>query len=188
MHDSTHAATHAATHTARRRALWILGALLIAYVVAFYFPEQQMTSGGGPGTLKFELVGTAERAAAYMDQWGSEGQNGARWGLWIDYGYMVVYAAFFALLARAAADRAANRGRATLAKTGRWIWTLPIAAAAFDAIENAGLLAIVYGSEGGLAPALATTCASLKFLLLLTTQIYLIVVVVKTSRSHPAQY
>ena len=53
---------------------------------------------------------------------------------------------------------------------------IPFAAAtaAFDAIEDVGLLLAVNGHGGAVAPRLAQVCASLKFLLLGMTIAYLL--------------
>ena len=53
---------------------------------------------------------------------------------------------------------------------------VPIAAAgaAFDAIEDVGLLLALDGHGGDLAPGLAAVCASLKFLLIAIVIVYVI--------------
>ena len=86
---------------------------------------------------------------------------------------------------RAAADRCRDRGRPTLEKIGRKTWAAPIVAGCFDAIEDIGLLAILYGNTGSVAPAVATGFAIAKFALLALVAAYLIVVLAATVLRSP---
>ena len=169
----------------RRQWLWILGLPMVAWFVAFAIPERAMTKAGGPGITEFELVRTADRAAQYMNDWGDAGVNAAKWAVWMDFPFIVLFAAFLSLLMRAAADRCQDRGRPTLERVGRRIWALPIVAGSFDAIEDIGLLAILYGDTGSLAPAVATGFAVAKFALLFVVLAYLVTALVATTIGKP---
>ena len=66
----------------------------------------------------------------------------------------------------------AEHGLRFLAARGAVVPYFAAAAALFDAAENAFLLLILGGHGGGAAPALATTCASIKFVLITLAELY----------------
>ena len=102
-----------------------------------------------------------------LAEWGDAGQDDIRLSLWIDYGFMLVYGAFFTLAGLATRDFARERGKAGAGLGGpRGPPGAPSAPALFDAIENANLLLILGGHGGCVSPPLATACASVKFLLI----------------------
>jgi hypothetical protein len=79
---------------------------------------------------------------------------------------MLSYGTFFALAALATRDFAREREQRALAVAGIVTPTFAVAAALFDAAENLVWL-LVLGRHGGrIGPPFATTCASLKFLLI----------------------
>ncbi|MGH2959838.1 MAG: hypothetical protein ACRDKE_09550 [Solirubrobacterales bacterium] len=164
----------------RKQWLWILGIATALWFAAFAIPEHTMTNTGGPGVPKFEMVRTAEHAAQYMSEWGESGINAAKWALWMDFPFILLFASFLSLLMRAAADRCRDQGRAILERIGRKTWWTPIVVGCFDAIEDVGLLAILYGNTGSLAPAIATGFAIAKFTLLALVFAYLTAVLVAT--------
>jgi hypothetical protein len=169
----------------RRQWLWILGIATLLYFAAFLIPEAVMKDAGGPGLAQFELVGTAERAAQYMSDLGESGVHAAKWALWMDPAFIILFATFLSLAMRAAADRCRDFGRAGLENFGRKTWAMPIFAGCFDAIEDVGLLAILYGNTGSLAPAVATVFATVKFILLALVGAYLIAVLASTGFRSP---
>jgi len=171
----------------RKQWLWILGIATLLWFAAFAIPEAAMKDAGGPGVTEFEMVRTADQAAQYMSEWGEAGINAAKWALWMDFPFIVLFATFLSLLMRAAADRCRDHGRATLERIGRKAWAAPIVAGCFDAIEDIGLLAILYGNTGSLAPAVATGFAIAKFSLLALVFVYLTAVLVATGlRGRPS--
>ena len=153
------------TALSRKQWLIILGALIVAFYIAFGVIERSLPEGT-PGVIQYEFVGSEDRAAEMLAEWGDAGQDDIRLSLWIDYGFMLVYGAFFTLAGLATRDFARERGKQALASVGRWAPWCAVGAAAFDALENANLLLILGGHGGSVSPPLATACASVKFLLI----------------------
>lgn len=164
----------------RKQWLWILGVATALYFLAFMIPESAMKDAGGPGLPEFEMVATAERAAQFMSDLGETGVNAAKWAIWMDFPFILLFASFLSLLMRAAADRCRDFGSASLERIGRKTWAAPIVAGSCDVIEDIGLLAILYGSTSNWAPALATVFAVAKFILLTFVAVYLIAVLAAT--------
>ena len=78
----------------RKQWLWILGIATLLWLAAFSIPESAMKDAGGPGITEFELVTTPERAAQYISEWGEAGVNAAKWALWMDFPFIVLFATF----------------------------------------------------------------------------------------------
>jgi hypothetical protein len=161
------------TALSRKQWLIVLGALMIAFYIAFGVIERSLPDGT-PGVIQYEFVGNEDRAAEMLAEWGDAGQDDIRLSLWIDYGFMLVYGAFFTLAGLATRDFAKERGKQALASAGRWAPWCAVGAAFFDAIENANLLLILGGHGGSLSPPLATACASVKFLLIVIAIAYVV--------------
>ena len=53
-----------------------------------------------------------------LAEWGDAGQDDIRLSLWVDYGFMLVYGAFFTLAGLATRDFARERGMRALAAAG----------------------------------------------------------------------
>jgi hypothetical protein len=150
----------------RRTALWLLGVAGLAIGAVLLALDGPMWDAGGPGIVGFELAGSAGRARDILVEWGGSGRDAARLSLWIDFAYLAVYGAFWALAAAAVRDLAARRGRRRLAAVGAVaVWLAP-AAAACDAVEDVNLLLALGGHGGSVAPPLAAGFASAKFLLI----------------------
>ena len=161
------------TALSRKQWLIILGALIVAFYVAFGVIERSLPDGT-PGVLQYEFVGSEDRAAEMLAEWGDAGQDDIRLSLWIDYGFMLVYGAFFTLAGLATRDFARERRLRALAAAGRWAPWCAAGAVLFDASENANLLLILGGHGGSVSPRLATGCASVKFLLIVTAIAYVV--------------
>ena len=145
----------------------VIGAVLVAL-------DRRMVNAGGPGIVGFELAGSEDRASEILAEWGDDGIDAAKASLWLDYAYIVAYGTFLVLAAAATRDLAERRGWDRLAAFGLPVMTFAAAAAAFDAIEDVGLLLAVNQHGGALAPRLAQVCAILKFALLAVTIAYLL--------------
>jgi hypothetical protein len=158
----------------RRRALIASGIASVAIFVLLTVLDVRMMDAGGPGIVGFEVAGTQERAAEILADWGSDGVDAAKASLWIDYAYIVAYGTFLVLASLATRDLALERGWRRMAAWGLAVAPFAAAAAAFDAIEDVGLLLAVDQHGGALAPRLAQICASLKFVLLAMTIAYLL--------------
>jgi hypothetical protein len=170
----------------RRRALWLTGAASLALFVVLTVLDLRLRDAGGPGIVGFELAGSEERVAEILDDWAEDGRDAARASLWIDFPFLLAYGAFLTLAVAALRDRAKRCGLGRLAAAGVVIVALPATAAAFDAIEDVGLLVALEGEGGDRAPLLATICASLKFGLLAITAAYLLAVPIAARRAGRA--
>ena len=159
----------------RRRALIASAAASIAIGAVLIVLDARMMDAGGPGIVGFEFAGSEERAAEILVEWGDEGTDAARASLWLDFAYILCYGTFLVLAAWATRDLAASRGWRRMAAFGTAVIPFAAAAAAFDAIEDVGLLLALDRHGGDLAPRLAQICASLKFALLAVTIAYLLV-------------
>jgi hypothetical protein len=158
----------------RRRALIVSGIASVAIFVVLTVLDVRMMDAGGPGIVGFEVAGTQDRAAEILADWGTDGIDAAKASLWIDYAYIVAYGTFLVLASLATRDLALERGWRRMAAWGLAVAPFAAAAAAFDAIEDVGLLLAVNQRGGALAPRLAQICASLKFALLAVTIAYLL--------------
>jgi hypothetical protein len=158
----------------RKRALIVSAAASVAIGVVLIVLDVRMRDAGGPGIVGFELAGSEDRATEILSDWGDEGTDAAKASLWIDYAYIVAYGTFLVLASWGTRDLAQNRGWHRMAAFGTAVIPFAAAAAAFDAIEDVGLLLAVDQHGGDLAPRLAQICASLKFALLAVTIVYLL--------------
>ena len=158
----------------RRRALIASAIATAAIFVVLAVLDLRMMDAGGPGIVGFEVAGTQDRAAQILAEWGRDGIDAAKASLWIDYAYIAAYGTFLVLAAWATRDLALERGWRRMAAWGLAAIPFAAAAAAFDAIEDVGLLLAVNEHGGALAPRLAQVCASLKFALLAVTIAYLL--------------
>lgn len=158
----------------RRRALWVLGIVTLALFAVLYALDVRMQDAGNAGIVDFELAGSRDRAQELLADWGSDGRDAAKASLWLDYLYLTAYGLFLWQAVLAVRDGALRRGWARAARPGRVVALLPLAAAAFDAVEDAFLLLALGGGGGEAAPLLGTVFASLKFACLAVALVYLL--------------
>jgi hypothetical protein len=158
----------------RKRALIASAVATIVIGAVLIVLDARMMDAGGPGIIGFEFAGSDERAAEILSDWGDEGIDAAKASLWIDFLYIVAYGTFLVLASWATRDLAERRAWSRMAAFGSVVIPFAAAAAAFDAIEDVGLLIAVDQHGGDLAPRLAQICASLKFALLVVTIAYLL--------------
>ena len=158
----------------RRLALILSGGASVAISAVLLALDVRMMDAGGPGIVGFEVAGTQDRAAEILADWGSNGIDAAKASLWIDYAYIAAYGTFLVLASAATRDLALERGWHRMAAWGVAVIPFAAAGAAFDAIEDVGLLLAVNQHGGALAPRLAQVCASLKFALVAVTVVYLL--------------
>jgi hypothetical protein len=167
----------------RRRWLWLTGIVSTALFVALALIDRRMQDTGGPGIISFELAVSTDRALEILAQWGEEGKDAARLSLWLDFPYLVAYGAFFSLAVAAIRDSARARGWDRYVRLGAVMVALPIAAAAFDAVEDIFLLLVIGGHADSAAPAIATAFAICKFISLGVAEIYLLAGLVAVARA-----
>lgn len=147
------------------QALILLGIATVTLAVVLEAIDPSHVSGG-PTILDFEFAGSRSRAAQIVAEWGANGRDDAHLSLVLDYGYMVSYGLFFALAGFAVRDMARARGWRGMATVGAVAPFFALAAAVFDASENAALLLTLAGNGGSFAPPFAAVCSALKFTLI----------------------
>jgi hypothetical protein len=155
----------------RKRLLIVAGIATVAFDVVLIVLDRRLQATGGPSILGLEFAGSEARAAEIMAEWGSHGRDLARASLWIDFGFMASYGAFFALAALTIRDFAREQGF-RLAAAGTAAAICAVAAALFDAAENIVWLLVLGGHGGSFGPPFATTCASFKFVLIALAILY----------------
>ena len=158
----------------RKQLLIALGAVTVAFNVALTVLDRKLIAAGGPSIVGYELAGSAERAARFAAEWGEDGRNYARWSLWLDFGFMLSYGAFFTLASLATRDFARASGLRRLAAVGAFAAVAAASAAVFDFGENVFLLLTFGGHGGSLGPAIAAACASVKFALIAFAIVYVL--------------
>jgi hypothetical protein len=158
----------------RKRALIVLAITTVALGAFLAAIDPSTEEEGNPTIVEFEFAWDEEGAAEIRDDWGDEGRDAARLSLWLDFVYLLSYGAFLVLAAAATRDLAARRGWRRMAAFGRTAPVLAAGGAAFDAIEDVGLLIALDGHGGDLAPGLAGVCASFKFALTTVVIVYLL--------------
>jgi hypothetical protein len=158
----------------RKQLLIGLGIAMAAFYVAFGIIDASLKDTGGPSILGLEFAGSADRLEEIFAEWGAHGRDLARLSLWIDFPFMAVYGAFFALASLATRDFARAHYQRALAVAGTFAPAFAIAAALFDAAENILWLLLLGGHLGDAAPPIATGCAVVKFILLGLTIAYVV--------------
>jgi hypothetical protein len=149
----------------RKRLLIVSGIATVVFDVVLLVIDQHLEKTGGPSILGLEFAASAQQVKQIASEWGSHGVHLARLSLWIDFGFMVSYGAFFMLAGLATRDFARDHGPRALASAGLVVPFFAGAAALFDVCENAIWLLALGGHATSLAP-LATVCASAKFALI----------------------
>lgn len=133
------------------------------------------------GIVSFEFSGTAGQAQSYIASWDETVRLYAALGLGFDYLFLVAYASCLSLGCVLAAGRFASP---TLGYGLAWG---QLAAGLFDAVENAGLIALLFGSTSDSWAAVAWWCALFKFMLVGMGIIFILVGVAqrKKGSSNP---
>lgn len=158
---------------ARRTSLLIvLGGATVFFNLVLTWLDSRLKATGGPSILGLEFAGSLGAVEEIQAEWGGHGEYLARLSLWVDFGFMASYGAFFALVGVAVREFAAGRGLRKLAAVGVVAPACAVGAALFDVAENTLWLLVLGGHLGEPAPVIATACASVKFLLIAVAIVY----------------
>jgi hypothetical protein len=148
---------------ARRAGLLVFAALSLAMLLVLASLDASLRTPDSPnGIVSFELAGDRATAERILAAWGAAGRAGAARSLQLDFWFLASYAPALGLLCAAAADRERALG-SRLASAGVVLSWGQLAAGGLDASENLALLRVLDASTPGIWPALAATCAWLKF-------------------------
>jgi hypothetical protein len=162
------------TPLSRKQLLISVGIAMVVFGLALIVLDRKLKDAGGPSILGFEFAGSERQASRIMAEWGESDRDYARWSLWIDFGFMLSYGAFFTLAAITTRDFARANGLRRLAVVGVGAPLAAAFAAIFDAGENVFLLLTLGGHGGSFGPPIAAACASLKFLLIAFAIVYVL--------------
>jgi hypothetical protein len=159
-----------------RRAWRLLsGISTLVLIVVLVVVDGRMRVHGGEGMVAFELAGSSARAGEILAAWGQDGQDAARLSLWLDFPFLIAYAAFFTFAIAAVRTGASARAWSDYARVGAVVVVLPIVAAVLDVVEDVALLLVLDGHVDSAAPTIAAGFALAKFAALIVSLVYLVV-------------
>ena len=160
----------------QRRALFgAFLALTIAIMVSFRFIDRPLQTTAAPqGIVSFELAGNTVVATRIVDSWDARARIYAGFSLGFDYLFMVAYAVSIALACLGLKSPRSLNWRWWQALGVALAWGVALAAG-FDAVENAALWQSLVRAPAAPWPALAATCAVVKFVLIGLGLIYVLV-------------
>lgn len=152
------------------RAFWAVLALTLVVMFAINQMSTPLQNEQVPyGIVSYEFSGTAGQAQAYIASWDETTRLYAALGLGFDYLFLLAYASCLSLGCVWAAGRFASP---TLGYNLAWG---QLAAGLFDAVENAGLIALLFGSTSDSWAAVAWWCALFKFTLVILGILFILV-------------
>jgi hypothetical protein len=149
--------------SALRKCLFLLLIGTLGCFLVIAATHQPLANAVAPlGILSLQFAGELSAALMILNSWGETARLYAAFNLGFDYLYLAFYALFLSAtcswLARAWQHEA--QGFATAGFLLAWAM---LAAAVLDMIENVALWQLLLGSMNAHWPKLATTCAILKF-------------------------
>jgi hypothetical protein len=163
----------------RRKPIFVASFVLTLAVmwVLRVADEPLQTDAAPQGIISYELAGSVQGAQEILDSWDASAQAHAGFSLGFDYVYLLAYATTIGLACVWLAEGLSERLR-SLASLGPWLaWGLCLAAL-LDAVENAALLTMLFGSASSPWPQVARCCAVLKFALVALGLLYVVAGVV----------
>jgi len=156
----------------RKGTFGILLVITLILMVCNNVINAPLTTPEAPyGIISFEFARTSQKAESILASWDELTRLHAALGLGFDYLFMPAYAATIGLACLMAADVIKGR-RWPLPSVGFLLWWGLWLAALLDAIENVGLINILFGDTGNFSPALSYWCALIKFGLVFLGLIY----------------
>jgi hypothetical protein len=168
------------------RALKMLGLLGIALLALLTYLNAKMQAHDQAGLLSFEFARTGNAAAAMLSGWDASAERAARWAQWVDYAFLLVYAAGLTIAVRAAAGASARGGATGVARAAPFVVAAVWVGAASDAVQNTALLLILGRRSLGASALIAFVCGVVTVTMLATATVYLLVSWL-VRRNRPAQ-
>ncbi len=150
----------------RKPAFWYLfAATLLLMFILNIIGAPLMTTSAPTGIVSFELAGSPAISEQILSSWNQDARLHAALSLGLDYLFMVVYAAALSLGCIWAMEEIKSRGwplsnLGVLLAWGQWL------AAILDAVENQGLILILFAPIVSPWPEIARWCAVIKFALI----------------------
>jgi hypothetical protein len=168
------------------RAFALLALLAVALMATLNVLGVPLRSGVAPaGIISYEFAGDTQTARQILQAWGSEGRMYAGLNLGLDYVFLFAYGAAIALGCAIVARGLRGRSPA-LSTIGAALAWLMIGAASLDVVENYALIRLLLGSEATSLPLVARLCASIKFLVVGLSLLY-VVLGALAARALPAE-
>jgi hypothetical protein len=153
----------------QKKGLITLLILVLTIFFIFRLLDVPLQTEAAPnGIISFELAGTPEKANRILSSWDSHANLFAAFGLGFDYLFMLVYA-FSICLASLMVSR---KHTGWFSSLGAWIGWSAFFAAFMDAIENFALWNMLARGSISSWPAIASWCASIKFIILICGIVY----------------
>jgi hypothetical protein len=156
----------------QRILLWISGIFTLFLTIALSYVDQPLKNPVAPhGIVSFELAGSIQTARAILDSWNAQARLFAAFSLGIDFLYLTAYPLFIALLIYKLAEKF-RKSYYLFYRFGLALALLQPVAGVLDAIENYGLIRLLFGSMNGTFASLAFFAATVKFTLIVTGVLY----------------
>jgi hypothetical protein len=157
----------------RRKSLFwfLLASTLLLIVILNLIGAPLITSAAPSGIVSFELAGSTANSERILSSWNPDARMHAALSLGLDYLFMVAYAAAISLGCVWASEVIRSR-RWPLASLGIYLAWGQWLAAILDAVENIGLIAILFSQPTSPWPEIARWCATFKFAIILLGLVY----------------
>ena len=149
--------------TTRKRSLVIALIFSLALLIALRILDVPLGTTVAPrGIVSFELAKDASASRQILASWNVQAKTHAALSLGLDYLFLIVYAVFISL-ACVQVGNAIQRRSLLLARLGGIVARAQFLAATLDAVENTALILLLLNLQRPWLPAVARTCAIIKF-------------------------
>ena len=158
---------------ARKRALVAALILSALFLLAMRILDIPLRTPVAPrGVVSFELAKDVDASRQILASWNTQAKNHATLSLGLDFLFLIVYAVFLSLACTQVSKALVKRSPLLAIAGGILAWAQFLAAIC-DAVENLALLALLLDSEHIWLPAVARTCAIIKFTIVGAGLIYI---------------
>ena len=163
------------TPSAQKKAFALLTFFTLVVMRALTMLGAPLRTEHAPlGIVSFEFAKTLPQAQRMIESWGETGQLYATFNLGLDYLFLVLYPSSIALGCALISESLIHKQR-LLSGTGLVLSWAQFGAGGLDAVENAALIKVLFGSQQPVWPELAWWCALIKFAIVLTGLVYVMV-------------
>ena len=158
--------------TVRKPLFYFLFVFTLLIFGAFRQLDQPLRTSAAPsGIVSFELAGTLDASQEMINSWDENARLFAAFGLGLDYLFMPVYALTLSLGLLLVGNEKVNWYQ----NLTKWMGWGMFIAALFDAVENYALWQSLTGNVNPMFPQIAALCAMIKFALLISGILVLLV-------------
>ena len=150
---------------------FLFGFTLLIFGAFRQLDQPLRTSAAPNGIVSFELAGTLDASQKMINSWDENARLFAAFGLGLDYLFMPVYALTLSLGLLLVGNEKINWYQ----NLTKWLGWGMFTAALFDAVENYALWQSLTGNMNPMLPQIAALCAMIKFALLISGVLVLLV-------------